>query len=48
VFRCRAHIRRAISIGERAGVRNGARVEYIRNGETVGYGSIFDVGTADR
>ena len=36
-----------ISLGERAGIRNGARIEYLRNGETIGYGSVFDVGSAE-
>ncbi|HEX8552599.1 MAG TPA: hypothetical protein VF681_13710 [Abditibacteriaceae bacterium] len=36
-----------ISLGERAGLRNGARVEYVRNGDVLGYGSVYDVGNGE-
>lgn len=36
-----------ISLGERAGVRNGARIEYLREGAVVGFGSVFDVGNGE-
>lgn len=36
-----------ISLGERNGVRNGARVEYLRGGEVVGFGSVVDLGTSE-
>lgn len=33
-----------ISLGEKDGVRGGARVEYLQDGQTVAYGTITDVG----
>ena len=36
-----------ISLGERLGLRNGARVEYLRDGAVVGFGSVIDVGTGE-
>ncbi|HEX8834614.1 MAG TPA: hypothetical protein VF719_10460 [Abditibacteriaceae bacterium] len=36
-----------LSIGDRAGLRNGARVEYWANGAPVAYGTVIDVGVGE-
>jgi hypothetical protein len=36
-----------LSLGERHGVRNGARVEYLQNGEPFAYGTVFDLGRGE-
>ncbi len=33
-----------ISLGENSGVRGGARVEYLREGQTIAYGTVIDLG----
>lgn len=36
-----------ISLGERTGLRSGARLEYLRGNEVIGFGSVFDVGRGE-
>ncbi|MBV9469691.1 MAG: hypothetical protein JO316_15965 [Abitibacteriaceae bacterium] len=36
-----------ISLGERNGIRNGARIEYLINGQPIAYGTVVDVGTGE-
>lgn len=36
-----------ISLGERSGIRNGARIEYLQNGQPIAYGTVVDVGTGE-
>lgn len=36
-----------LSLGERQGIRNGARIEYLVDGQPVAYGTVFDVGAGE-
>jgi hypothetical protein len=36
-----------LSVGERNGLRNGAQVEYLANGNVIGRGTVFDVGAGE-